>query len=70
MATGNEVFGGCEWGNKCISRAQEWRWLALLCVEIFEIYFGGESGSISAVEVGDGARYWMAFLMLLELLNN
>jgi hypothetical protein len=31
--------------------------MALLWVEIFEVYLGGESGSILAVEVGDGARY-------------
>ena len=30
-------------------------------VELFGIYFGVKSGSISAVEVGDGARYWMPF---------
>jgi hypothetical protein len=27
-------------------------------VEISEDYLGGKSGSISAVDVGDGARYW------------
>ena len=30
----------------------------MLWVEIFEGYLGGESGSKSAVEVSDGARYW------------
>jgi hypothetical protein len=41
----------------------------LLFVDLFGIYFGRESGSISAVEVGDGAKYWMAFNVLLELLK-
>ena len=44
--------------NICICKAKECSGLALLWVEIFEVYFGGESGSKSAVEVGDGARYW------------
>jgi len=35
--------------------------MALLWVEILEAYFGMKSGSKSAVEVGDGARYRMAF---------
>ena len=30
----------------------------MLCVDLFGIYFSGESGSISAVDVGDGTRYW------------
>ena len=47
-----------------------WRCLALLWVEIFEADFGGESSSMSAVEVVDGARYWMAFWALWELLKN
>ena len=33
-------------------------------VEISEDYLGGKSGSGLAVEVGDGARYWRASLML------
>ena len=37
----------------------------MLWVEIFEAYLGGESGSKSAVDVGDGARYRMLFLRLL-----
>jgi hypothetical protein len=35
--------------------------MALLRVEIFEVYLGSYSGSKSAVEVSDGARHWMAF---------
>ena len=42
-----------------------WRCLALLWVVIFEAYLGGESGSKSALEVSDGARYRMLFLRLL-----
>jgi hypothetical protein len=36
--------------------------LALLRVELFGIYFGGESALRLAVEAGDGARYRMCFL--------
>ena len=41
--------------------------MALLWVEIFELFLGGgrKSGSRLALEVGDGARYWMLFLSLL-----
>ena len=35
---------------------------ALLRVELFGIYFGGESALRLAVEAGDGARYRMCFL--------
>jgi hypothetical protein len=35
--------------------------IALLRVKICEVYLGGKCGSKSAVEVGDGARYWRAF---------
>jgi hypothetical protein len=35
--------------------------MALLWVEIFEVYLGVKSVSKSVVEVGDGARYRMAF---------
>ena len=35
-----------------------------LWVELFGICFGEKDGSISAVEVGDGARYRKYFLML------
>jgi len=38
-------------------------------VEISEDYLGGKSGSSLAVEVGDGVRYWMCFLVLWELLK-
>jgi hypothetical protein len=34
----------------------------LLWVELFGIYFGRKSGSMSGVVVGDGARYWRAIL--------
>ena len=40
------------------------RYLALLWVGIFGFDFGVKSGSSLAAEVGDGARYWSAFLML------
>jgi len=35
--------------------------MALQWVEIFEVYLGVKSVSKSVVEVGDGARYRMAF---------
>ena len=41
----------------------------MLWVEIFGIYFGGESGSMPAVEVGGGARYWMEFWGWLRLIE-
>ena len=43
--------------------------MALLWVEIVEICFGGESASRLVAEVGDGARYWMALWVLLDLLK-
>jgi hypothetical protein len=43
------------------------RCLALLWVEIFGVYLGEIDGSRLAVEVGDGARYWMLFLRLLGM---
>jgi len=54
-------------GNRCICRGGIWRCLALLWVAIFEVDLGVKSGSKSAVEVGDGARYWMLFLRLLGM---
>ena len=44
--------------KKCIVRNGEQRRLALLSVEIIEIMWVVRNGSISAVEVGGGARYW------------
>ena len=41
----------------------------MLWVEIFEVYLGVKSGSKSAAEVGDGARYWKCFSVLWELLT-
>ena len=38
-------------------------------MKIYEIYFGRESVSISAVEVGDGARYWGSFLGCLRVIE-
>ena len=38
-------------------------------MEIFGIYFGVKSGSIPAVEVGDGARYWCALLGALGVIE-
>ncbi len=37
------------------------KYLVLLWVEIFELYSGRKSSSSLAMEVGDGARYWMPF---------
>jgi hypothetical protein len=54
-------------GDRCICRGGIWRCLALLWVEIFEVYLGEKSGSSAAVEVGDGARYRMLFLRLLGM---
>jgi hypothetical protein len=38
-------------------------------VEIFEIYFGVKSGSKSAVEMGDSARYWKVLLGALGVIE-
>jgi hypothetical protein len=48
------------WGNKYISREQEWRCIALLWVELFEIYLGRRSGSrLKLVMQGPySARIW------------
>ena len=43
--------------------------MALLWVNLFGIYFGGESALRMAVEVGDGARYWRVFGALLGLIE-
>ena len=43
-------------------RAQEWRYLALLRVEVCEVYLGGKSGSRSAVDAEGGAGYLIALL--------
>ena len=42
----------------------------MLRAEIFEVYLGNLSDLKSAVGMGDGARYWMAFWALWELLKN
>ena len=39
-------------------RDSKQRYLALLWVELLEIYFDRQSGSRLAEGVGDGARYW------------
>ena len=44
-----------------LCRAQEWRYLALLRVEVFKVDLGVKLDSKYAVEVGDGVRYWIAF---------
>jgi hypothetical protein len=64
MATRSEVFGSYVGDVNVlteIKNAGTW-----LCCgrNYFEFIFGGKSGSISAVEVGDGARYWKAFWVL------
>jgi len=46
-----------------------WSCLALLWVEIFEVYLGRKSSSKLAMEVGDGARYRMLFLRLLGMVR-
>ena len=63
IATESAVFGSCV-GEVNVSVGIENRGVALLWVELFGIIFGGEGGSLSAVEVGDGARYWKVCLML------
>ena len=47
---------------------EKWRrrCLTLLWVDLFGIYFGGESGSISALEAGGGARYQKCFLVFFR----
>jgi hypothetical protein len=61
MAIEGKVSDGYVGGSECIGRAQEWRCLALLRVEILEILFGRENGSKTAAESRDGARYRMRF---------
>ena len=51
MATGS-VAWQLRWGYKCIKRDQECRCLALLWLEIFEVYSERKSGSRLAIEVG------------------
>ena len=51
-------------GNRCISGAIECSSMPLLRVELFLIYFGEKSGSMSAVEVRDYVRYWVALWVL------
>jgi hypothetical protein len=43
--------------------------MALLWVEIIELYWGRKSGSRLAVEVGDGARYRWSFLGCLRVIT-
>jgi hypothetical protein len=43
--------------------------LALLWAEISKADFGRKSGSRLAVEVGDGARHWMAFEGYLSVIE-
>jgi hypothetical protein len=61
MATKSGVCGSCFLGNRCISRDGMRGGSALLRAEIFKVYLGVKSGSKSAVEVGDGARYRILF---------
>ncbi len=56
----SEIFGSCV-KEIDVSAAMGYRVIWLCCGWVFEIYFGVKSGSISAVDVGDGARYWRAF---------
>ena len=64
MATRYEVFGSCveeidvsvEIENSEVWLCCGWNYLGFI--------FWRDSGSNLAVEVGDGARYWSAFLML------
>jgi hypothetical protein len=64
MAIGSEVFGRCV-GEIFISLGFKNAGILLCCV-CYEVYFGRESGSISAVDVGDGARYWRLFWAVWE----
>ena len=41
----------------------------MLWVDLFGIYIGGESGSISALEAGGGARYRKYFLGTLGVIK-
>jgi hypothetical protein len=64
LAIESEVFGSCV-EDICISCiAQEWRCLALLRMEVFEVYLGGKSGSKSAVEVSGLCQVSEAFWAL------
>ena len=70
MATGREIFGGCggeidvlvEVENSKVWLCYGWKYLGFI--------LGVKSGSMSGVEVGDGARYWMVLLMLWASLEN
>ena len=64
MATESEVFGSCV-GEIDVSVEKKNRCDRLCCgCKFLRIIFGGESGSKSAVEMGDGARYRKYFLVL------
>ena len=63
MAIKSEVYGSCVEGIDVsveVEYGDVWLW-----VEIVEVYLGGGSGSRLAEWVGDGARYWMAFWVVL-----
>jgi hypothetical protein len=60
MGIKSEVVGSCV-GEIDVSVGMENRGVALLWVDLFGIYFGGESASRLVAEVGDGARYWRVF---------
>ena len=65
MAIKSEVFGRCvEEIDVSVEVKNEDGWLC--CEWNYMSCFGGDSGSRLAVEVGDGARYRMLFLVVWE----
>ena len=70
MAIESEVFGRCVGEINVSSEQKKFSGLALLWAGIYEVYLGGKSDSRLAVEVGDGARYWRAYKVFLELFKN
>ena len=70
MAIGSEAFGSCV-GKINVSVEIENRGAWHCCGwKYMRIIWGRQSGSSLAAEVGDGARYWMAFWELLASLKN
>ena len=64
MAIGSEVFGS-QAGEIDVSVEVENSEVWLCCgLKNLRFILGRQSGSISAVDVGDGARHWMPFWCL------
>ena len=70
MAIGSEGFGGCGWEIEV--SVEHNKADAYICSgwKYFEVSLGAKSTSRLAVVLGDGARYWRAFLMLWASFKN